>query len=318
MRVIRGLAALTVLLVGLVAVPVVLVVAVGNPLPARLDWDLVVAGLTRPDDGGILLGLLAIVAWIAWAVFAVSVLSELVALLSRQRIRVRLPGLAPSQRLASGLLVAVAGLVLVTPQLSQATPARALPVTAAPATAHEETDRTVVERTLEERPSLAGAAQHEGADPARMTPAAAEVRHTVDPGDDLWSLAERYYGEGREWRRIAAANPDRLTGGPDRLVPGWRLLIPDADRPPTTGTVVVQRGETLSSLADRLWSDADRWPELYEANRYQLNDPDDLAVGLRLTVPGGRSASRPPASCRRRWSVVVGWTCRSRRMTGPC
>ena len=63
-----------------------------------------------------------------------------------------------------------------------------------------------------------------------MTPAAAGVRHTVDPGDDLWSLAERYYGEGREWRRIAAANPDRLTGGPDRLVPGWRLLIPDADR----------------------------------------------------------------------------------------
>ena len=31
--------------------------------------------------------------------------------------------------------------------------------------------------------------------------------HVVAAGDDLWTLAERYYDDGREWRRIVAANP---------------------------------------------------------------------------------------------------------------
>ena len=30
--------------------------------------------------------------------------------------------------------------------------------------------------------------------------------HVVEPGDDLWSLAQRYYGDGASWRRIAQAN----------------------------------------------------------------------------------------------------------------
>ena len=56
----------------------------------------------------------------------------------------------------------------------------------------------------------------------RRLPKADGTRYTVERGDDLWSLAERFYGEGRDWRKIAAANPDLLTGGPDRLEPGWR------------------------------------------------------------------------------------------------
>ncbi len=291
MRVIRGLAALVALVVALGAVPVFLVTAVGNPLPARLSWERVVAGLTRPDDGSILVGLIAVVAWIAWAVFAVSVLTELVALLSRQRIRLRLPGLGPSQRLASGLLVAVVSLVVVTPQLSQATPAGATPVPAAPATVHDD-----VAAPLVVEPAVGPVLMHDGdddtAEPPSASPPPSGVRHVVQRGDDLWSLAERYYGQGRDWRKIAAANPDRLTGGPDRLAPGWRLVIPDVDRSPTEGTVVVARGETLSSIAERLWSDPERWPELYEANRFQLADPDDLAVGLRLTLPKGQPDGR--------------------------
>ena len=111
----------------------------------------------------------------------------------------------------------------------------------------------------------------------------------MERGDDLWSLAERFYGEGRDWRKIAAANPDLLTGGPDRLEPGWRLLIPDVEQSPSGRTVVVEPGDTLSSIAHRLWSDADRWPEVYEANRFQLDDPDELPVGLTLALPA-RSA----------------------------
>ncbi|HVK35882.1 MAG TPA: LysM peptidoglycan-binding domain-containing protein [Microlunatus sp.] len=283
MRVIRGLAALVVLLSGLFAVPVFLVVLVGNPLPGDLDWERLVGGLTRPDDGSILVGFVTVVAWLAWAVFAASVVVETIAVLSRQRVRIRLPGLMASQRLASGLVVAVVALVVVTPQLGHASPAGATTAPsrdeAAPTAA---TTPTIVEKvTSAEQEHVPAAA-----------PQAVGIRHTVERGDDLWSLAERFYGEGREWRKIAAANPGVLTGGPDRLVPGWRLLIPDVEHSPAGRTVVVETGDTLSSIADRLWSDADRWPEVYEANRFQLDDPDELPVGLTLVLPA-RSLDKP-------------------------
>ena len=55
----------------------------------------------------------------------------------------------------------------------------------------------------------------EPTDPQTPVPAAPRTErvdhakeHVVQAGDDLWSLAERYYGNGRQWRKIAAANPD--------------------------------------------------------------------------------------------------------------
>jgi nucleoid-associated protein YgaU len=298
MRLIRGLAALVVLALGLVGVPAALVVLVGNPLPTDLDWDRIVGGLTRPDDGSILVGLVAIVAWIAWAVFAASVVVEIIAVLSRQRVRIRLPGLTGSQRLVSGLVVAVVALVVVTPQLGHATPAPATPAPATPAPATPAPATPASNRDDVAHPAIAPVTLAGGATSAQdergpaSVPQAAGTRYTVERGDDLWSLAERFYGEGRDWRKIAAANPELLTGGPDRLEPGWRLLVPDVEQPPAGRTVVVEPGETLSSIAHRLWSDADRWPEVYEANRFQLDDPDELPVGLTLRLPA-RSADEP-------------------------
>ena len=55
--------------------------------------------LLTPDDGTILIGLITVLGWVAWLVFTVSVASELIALVSRQRIRISLPGLAGPQRI---------------------------------------------------------------------------------------------------------------------------------------------------------------------------------------------------------------------------
>ena len=212
-RVLRGLGALALLLVGLVGVPLALAALGGNPLPTAISWESVRQALFAPDDGGILLGLVTLVGWVAWLVFAVSVLSELVTLLSRQRIRVSLPGLGGPQRVAAGLLLSVVAMVAA--PVAPVAPAPLVP-TALAQPVDPEPERPPP-RT-EPRP----VAETERAPDRRV--------HVVEPGDDLWSLAERYYGEGREWRRIAQANPGVLTGGPDRLQVGWRLVVPeDAD-----------------------------------------------------------------------------------------
>ncbi len=48
--------------------------------------------------------------------------------------------------------------------------------------------------------------------------------HVIEAGDTYWELAVRYFGDGRQWRRIAEANPDYGT----RALPiGGQLSIPD-------------------------------------------------------------------------------------------
>lgn len=146
-------------------------------------------------------------------------------------------------------------------------------------------------------PRAAGPTATRAADPP-VDPST--VVHEVQRGDDLWTLAERYYGQGRDWRRIAAANPDRLTGGPDRLEVGWRLQVPGAlpvvtAAAGTPETVTVRAGDTLSALAEQELGDDRRWPELFDANRAVLDDPDELDVGTRLVLPleGGPGVTRP-------------------------
>lgn len=295
----KGLGALAVLIVAVLGVPAFLVVFVGNPLPASFQWSQVVSALTRPDNGTILPSLIAILAWLAWAVFTASVLVELLALISRQRLRVRLPGLRGPQRLVSGLVLAVTSLAAVTPQLGHAAPAHAAPTQVTRAHAAPEIDRVRIDA-----PQLDAAAkalqvtrqqgQHEVA-PTSASSAASGGRYTVQRGDDLWTLAERFYGEGREWRRIAAANPKLLTGGPDHLEAGWRLLIPDGV-PGQGRTHVVARGDSLSSIAKRVYGAPEQWPRIFEANRFQLDDPDELPVGLRLLLPGKPATAGEPAS----------------------
>ncbi len=258
-RVIRGLGALTVLLLGTVGVPFALAALGGNPLPAGLNWSSVRDALLTPDDGTILVGVITAVGWVAWAVFAISVISELVALASRQRIQIRLPGLAGPQRLAAGLLISVTTMATA-PQLVQAQtpPAPAVTVSAPPSTKAVPVPAEIPEPVALPLSGDGGEAEVPG------------HRHVVRTGDDLWSLAETYYGQGRDWRKIAVANPKVLTGGPDRLTTGTTLIIPDpthATSSPDGPTVTVRRGDTLSSLAERELGAADRWPELFQANR---------------------------------------------------
>jgi LysM repeat protein len=236
-----------------------------------------------PADGVILVGLIAIIGWLAWLVFGLSVISELLALASRQRIRIRLPGMEAPQRFVAGLLISVITMISVAPAVQ----------------ADHPPDRraAVAPETPEPRASTTGSAQPPippaAAAPRALPAGDVKYHHVVQAGDDLWSLAERYYGDGRDWRKIAAANPTVLTGGPDRLQIGWRLKIPDVDDDVASRSdrvITVRRGDTLSSIAERELGSAARWIDIFRANRAQLSDPDELAVGMQLVLPQHRRA----------------------------
>lgn len=112
-RLIRGLGSLAALLLGTAGVPVALALLGGNPLPEELTWGAVRRALFAPADDMILVGLITIVGWLAWLVFTLSVVSELLAIVSQQRVRIRLPGLDAPQRFAAGLLISVITMISV-------------------------------------------------------------------------------------------------------------------------------------------------------------------------------------------------------------
>ncbi len=59
----------------------------------------------------------------------------------------------------------------------------------------------------------------------------------------------------------------------------------------------VQRGDTLSSIAQRFYGSAGDWNRLYAANRSVLRDPDMIFPGQVLAIPGHPPvASTSPAS----------------------
>lgn len=63
--------------------------------------------------------------------------------------------------------------------------------------------------------------------------------HTVVEGDTLWGLAQRYYQNPFDWRRIWEANRDKVAD-PNLIVPGLVLTIPDRDAPAAVSQVEVQ------------------------------------------------------------------------------
>ena len=78
-----------------------------------------------------------------------------------------------------------------------------------------------------------------------QTGAASTKTYTVQSGDCLWSLAEKYYGDGSQYKKLAAANPE-ITN-PNLIYPGQVLTIPAADDLPAA-----QADSASAALAGRL------------------------------------------------------------------
>lgn len=61
---------------------------------------------------------------------------------------------------------------------------------------------------------------------------------------------------------------------------------------PAANFYTVKSGDTLSKIAKQHYGDANRYPDIFEANRPMLKDPDEIFPGQVLRIPGaGKQAA---------------------------
>jgi len=135
-----------------------------------------------------------------------------------------------------------------------------------------------------------------------LQPTAHAIEYTVAPGDYLWDIARRVYGDGSRYIDIFELNRDRvMTNGerftdPRLIRTGWVLDIP---LPAANLSVVddtvryrVRRGDHLWGIAERFLGDGFRWVEIWERNGggemvggSRFTDPNLIHPGWVLELP---------------------------------
>jgi nucleoid-associated protein YgaU len=78
--------------------------------------------------------------------------------------------------------------------------------------------------------------------------------------------------------RGGSADFSNVRGGSSSTAPSSR---PDVE----VRSYTVVSGDSLSKIAKREYGDAQKWRQIYEANREQIKDPDLIYPGQVLTIP---------------------------------
>ncbi|HET9224881.1 MAG TPA: LysM peptidoglycan-binding domain-containing protein, partial [Roseiflexaceae bacterium] len=122
--------------------------------------------------------------------------------------------------------------------------------------------------------------------------------YVVQPGDSLWAIAARFYGNGIYWQTIYNANVSVIGGNPNLIYPNQRFTIPAAPVAPaqlpaqpqqqavaSVGQYTIVSGDTLSGIALRAYGNANLWPEIYANNAAVIgSNPDLIYPGTVLTL----------------------------------
>ncbi|WP_420451771.1 LysM peptidoglycan-binding domain-containing protein [Ilumatobacter sp.] len=138
----------------------------------------------------------------------------------------------------------------------------------------------------------------------------AATRYVVQDNDGMWNVAEALLGDGTRHHELRlqligqeVAPGVIFTADTHVIHPGWEFSIPES--PPATNltSVEVQRGDSLSRLADQHLGDPDRWPEIWELNANRtmtdgrtFDDPDLILPGWQLTLSQPTPDVEPPAA----------------------
>lgn len=178
----------------------------------------------------------------------------------------------------------------------------------------EELDERIAERS--NRPYLKGIEAVEASDRRRQR--AADPSHSEDRSPDSASYWSPLNSSGDSGLNSANSQERQVrpkVNSGEEVVEFAPITVPNELRPASeqvtsesdtigrrsagagqiteTRTHVVQKGETLSSIAAKTLGSSSRFPELFEANLDQLTNPNDLKQGMTLRIPSGTEVATP-------------------------
>jgi nucleoid-associated protein YgaU len=120
--------------------------------------------------------------------------------------------------------------------------------------------------------------------------------YTVEKGDHLWKIAEKFYGSGYNWQDIAKENnlknPGMLNAGQELKLPKVAVVELPSKKVAMTATAskekiegesyIVVKGDNLWSIAVRAYGDGFKWSEIAKAN--EIKHPNVIEVGQEIKL----------------------------------
>ncbi len=120
--------------------------------------------------------------------------------------------------------------------------------------------------------------------------------YVTQEGDDLWHIAEKFYGSGFNAYDISLANKifdsSNLEVGKKLVIPKVvtrQLTVGDTSSKSTSQVTyvenkyVVQPGDSLSIIAQKVYGDLYAWTQIMNVNN--LTSPDNIEAGMVLIIP---------------------------------
>jgi DNA-binding SARP family transcriptional activator len=231
---VRGVAAVAILLVILVALPAAVAITVGWPLPRSVPRFNAIPA--RPDDM-LLVRALAVAFWVFWTEFAVATAIEGTALARGTGLPRPLPFARHSQDLARRLLVTALLLSSSAGAVSRPLAVSIASVTIAPEAQDQRATAVAFEPVARQQDITSSALVMAASSTTTLLTGHERVYNVRPPvgrhHETLWEISDRYLRDPLRYPEIADLNrgreqPDggRLVDDGDLIRPGWVLLMP--------------------------------------------------------------------------------------------
>lgn len=125
--------------------------------------------------------------------------------------------------------------------------------------------------------------------------------HKVEKGENLWMIAENYYGDGFKWVDIATenklANASTIETGQELIIPNLEEEVVATDEATvenidaittqpnaiTAATYEVVKGDSLWTIAVRAYGDGYKWSEIAKENK--ISHPNVIHPGNVIALP---------------------------------
>ena len=123
------------------------------------------------------------------------------------------------------------------------------------------------------------------------------IQHTIGVGETVESISKSYYGTGAYAGAILAANP---TKNPPDLRAGRVINVPqdprnvqgipvasapDPESEPGASEYVVQKGDVLGKVSQKVYGSTRHANLIFEANKDTMKNANSLRTGQRLRIP---------------------------------